>query len=90
MNGIDYVRIVFQQCLPRLFTAGLGEALGMFWDNCKLISTGFTYERSSPHPNGTLASPLAARVDFVLATLGDAVEFVGLADVVAAVSAMMQ
>jgi hypothetical protein len=53
------------------------------------MSAGFIYERSSPHPNGTLPSPLAASVDFALATLGDAVELVGLADVAATVSAMI-
>lgn len=53
------------------------------------MSTGYTHERYSPHPNGTLASPLAARVDFVLAIFGDAVDVVGLADVVVAVSAMI-
>jgi hypothetical protein len=53
------------------------------------MAAGLTGDRFSPHPNGTLASPLAASVDFVLPTLGDAVEFVGLADVAAAVSAMV-
>jgi hypothetical protein len=53
------------------------------------MATGFMYENFSPHPNGTFPSPLAASADFVLATLGDAVELVGLAEVEAAVSAMV-
>ena len=53
------------------------------------MAASITYEGSSPHPNGTLASPLATRVDFALATLGDAVELVGLAVVAAAISAMI-
>jgi len=53
------------------------------------MAASFTTEGSSPHPNGTLASPLAPSVDFVLATLGDTVELVGLAGTVAAVSAMV-
>jgi hypothetical protein len=53
------------------------------------MAAGFTGDSFSPHPNGTLASPLAASVDFVLPTLGDAVELVGLADVATAVSAMV-
>jgi len=53
------------------------------------MATGFMHENHSPHPNGTFANPLAASEDFVLATLGDAIEWVGLAEVAAALSAMV-